>query len=173
MDIRHDDLHGAATIALIRAHLTDLARHSPAESCHALDLDALRAPDITFWSAWDAETIAGCGALKMLDDTHGEIKSMRTAETHLRRGVAATLLAHIIDEARRRGFQRLSLETGPQAVFAPARRLYERFGFEACAPFGNYREDPYSVFMTKALDEAGYTRDGYTAPSKSNCRQAS
>lgn len=168
MKILQDDLSGAATIALIRDHVTDLAGHSPEESCHVLDLEALRAPDITFWSVWEDEELAGCGALKALDATHGEIKSMRTASTHLRRGVAAKLLDHIIREAGARGFQRLSLETGPHDLFAPARSLYARFGFETCPPFGPYREDPYSVFMTKSLDGPDYS-----APSKSSCRQAS
>ncbi|WP_299257444.1 GNAT family N-acetyltransferase [uncultured Kushneria sp.] len=168
MRIIQDDLSSDATIALIREHVTDLAGHSPEESCHALDIDALRAPGVTFWSAWEGNTIAGCGALKALDETHGEIKSMRTAETHLRRGVAAKLLDHIIREAQSRGFKRLSLETGTPPVFAPARSLYARFGFETCPPFGDYQEDPYSVFMTKSLDGPDYS-----APSKSSCRQAS
>ncbi len=168
MKIIQDDLSSEATIALVRAHVMDLAGHSPQESCHALDLDALRAPGVTFWSVWENDTIAGCGALKALDDTHGEIKSMRTAATHLRRGVAAKLLDHIIVEARKRGFKRLSLETGPHDIFAPARSLYARFGFETCPPFGSYQEDPYSVFMTKSLEGPDYS-----APSKSSCRQAS
>ncbi|MFC0337586.1 putative acetyltransferase [Kushneria avicenniae] len=168
MKIIEDDLSSDATIALIRAHVTELAGHSPEESCHALDLEALRAPGLTFWSVWEDDTIAGCGALKALDETHGEIKSMRTAGTHLRRGVAAKLLDHIIRQARMRGFKRLSLETGTPAVFAPARSLYARFGFETCPPFGSYCEDPYSVFMTKSLDGPGDN-----APSKSSCRQAS
>lgn len=168
MRIIQDDLSSETTIALIRAHVTDLAGHSPAESCHALDIDALRAPGMMFWSVWEDNTIAGCGALKALNETHGEIKSMRTADTHLRRGVAAKLLDHIIREARARGFKRLSLETGPHDIFAPARSLYARFGFETCPPFGDYREDPYSVFMTKSLE--GPDDD---APPKSSCRQAS
>ncbi|REC94954.1 GNAT family N-acetyltransferase [Kushneria indalinina] len=169
MKIVQDDLTDPNVIALVRAHLLELAGHSPEESCHALDLDALRGPGMTFWSVWEGDTIAGCGALKALDDTHGEIKSMRTAGTHLRRGVAAKLLDHIIHEARTRGFERLSLETGPHDLFAPARSLYARFGFETCPPFGPYREDPYSVFMTRALDGP----EDYNAPSKSSCRQAS
>ncbi|ARS52534.1 GNAT family N-acetyltransferase [Kushneria konosiri] len=168
MRIIQDDLSSETTIALIRAHVTDLAGHSPAESCHALDIDALRAPGMMFWSVWEDNTIAGCGALKALNETHGEIKSMRTADTHLRRGVAAKLLDHIIREARARGFKRLSLETGTPAVFAPARSLYARFGFETCPPFGDYREAPYSVFMTKSLEGPDDN-----APSKSSCRQAS
>ncbi|GHC23388.1 putative N-acetyltransferase YsnE [Kushneria pakistanensis] len=168
MKILQDDLTRADTLALIRAHVTELAGHSPEESCHALDIEALRGAGITFWSVWEGNTIAGCGALKALDETHGEIKLMRTADTHLRRGVAAKLLEHIIKEARSRGYERLSLETGTPAAFAPAQRLYERFGFETCPPFGDYREDPYSLFMTRRLNEPSYS-----APPKSSCRQAS
>lgn len=128
-----------------------MARYSPPESVHALDLEALGAPDVTLWSVWENDELLGCGALKALDPIHGEIKSMRTADKHLRRGVAAELLQHIIDEAKRRGYRRLSLETGAMAAFVPARALYERFGFEYCPPFADYTEDPYSVFMSKTL----------------------
>ena len=122
--------------------------HSPAESVHALDLEALRAPEVTFWTVWQASELAGCGAIKELDANHGEIKSMRTASSHLRKGVAAVLLDHILSVARERGYRRLSLETGSVEAFAPARALYGRFGFRLCAPFADYVEDPYSVFMT-------------------------
>jgi putative acetyltransferase len=125
--------------------------HSPPESVHALDLEALRRPEITFWTAWQAGELLGCGALKALDAAHGEIKSMRTAKRHLRKGVAAALMRHILREARERGYRRLSLETGSPDAFLPARAMYERFGFEECGPFGDYVEDPYSVFMTIAL----------------------
>ena len=138
-------------IALLQEHLDWMRRTSPPESVHALDLDALRQPDIAFWTLWDGETLAGCGALRALDATHGEVKSMRTAQTHLRRGVAATMLDHILAEARRRGYARLSLETGSMAYFAPAHALYARAGFRPCAPFGDFVEDPNSVFMTRAL----------------------
>ena len=151
MLIREDDLRGPEIAALLGAHLAGARRHSPPESVHALDLDALRAPDITFWTLWDGSDLLGCGALKELDPLHGEIKSMHTAEAHRRRGVAARILTHIIDEARRRRYRRLSLETGSPAAFAPARALYARFGFVACGPFADYREDPYSVFMTRDL----------------------
>jgi putative acetyltransferase len=124
---------------------------SPPESRHALNLDGLRKPEITFWTLWDGSHLAGCGALKELNPHHGEIKSMRTAATHLRRGVATHLLDHIIYEAKRRSYHRLSLETGAFPYFEPARQLYVRFGFTHCAPFANYVEDPNSVFMTKAL----------------------
>lgn len=151
MDLRLDDLRHPDVIALLQEHLDWMHRTSPPESVHALDLDALRQPDIAFWTLWDGEALAGCGALRALDATHGEVKSMRTAQTHLRRGVAATMLDHILAEARRRGYARLSLETGSMDYFAPARALYARAGFRPCAPFGDYVEDPNSVFMTRAL----------------------
>lgn len=151
MDIRIDDLQGDAIIALLKAHKADLAQHSPPESCHALGLDGLRAPEVTFWSVWHEGELVGCGALKQLDAAHGEIKSMRTAAGHVRKGVAARLMRHILQEARGRRYRRLSLETGSMEVFEPARALYERFGFEACGPFADYVEDPYSMYMTIAL----------------------
>ncbi len=125
--------------------------HSPPESVHALPLEGLRAPEISFWSAWEGDELLGCGALKELDPRHGEIKSMRTVSAHLRKGVAAALLHHIVAEAQRRGYERLSLETGSMAAFAPARALYQRHGFRECGPFADYREDPNSVFMTRLL----------------------
>ena len=124
MDIREDDVRGAEVLALLDEHLADVARHSPPESVHALDARALRAPDVTAWTAWEAGELLGCGALKELDPRHGEIKSMRTAEAHLRRGIGTRILEHLLGEARRRGYRRLSLETGSMEAFAPARRLY-------------------------------------------------
>jgi putative acetyltransferase len=154
MQIRTDDLTHPAIIQLLREHLQNMTLHSPPESIHALDLDALRQPDITFWSAWDEETLLGCAALKQHDSAHGEVKSMRTSTTHLRKGVAAALMQHLLDEAERRSYERLSLETGSAAAFAPAHRLYAKFGFVFCKPFGDYVEDPYSVFMTRELRAA-------------------
>lgn len=151
MDLRLDDLRHPAVIALLQEHLDWMHRISPPESVHALDLDALRRPDITFWTLWDGEALAGCGALRELAQGQGEVKSMRTAQTHLRRGVATRMLAHILAEARHRGYGRLSLETGSMAYFAPARALYVRAGFRPCGPFGDYVDDPNSVFMTRAL----------------------
>lgn len=151
MEIKVDDLTGPEVAALIGEHLQSMTLHSPPESIHALGLEKLRKPDITFWSAWEQGELVGCGALKELDGSHGEIKSMRTAAAHLRKGVARQVLAHIIEEAKRRGYRRLSLETGSMEAFEPARRLYAAFGFEYCGPFADYTEDPYSVFMTKAL----------------------
>jgi putative acetyltransferase len=154
MEFRQDDLSGAAIRGLLHQHLASALEHSPPESVHALDVDGLRQPGVTFWSAWNEGELLGCCALKELDTTHGEVKSMRTADTHQRRGVGARLLQHLLDEARLRGYRRLSLETGSMAAFAPARALYARYGFEPCAPFGDYREDPYSVFMSKELARA-------------------
>lgn len=151
MDLRLDDLRHPAVIALLQEHLDWMHRISPPESVHALDLDALRRPDISFWTLWDGEALAGCGALRELAQGQGEVKSMRTAQTHLRRGVAARMLEHILAEARRRGYARLSLETGSMDYFAPARALYSRAGFSPCGPFGDYETDPNSVFMTRAL----------------------
>ena len=151
MYVRVDDLSGADVRRLLDEHLTSMARLSPPESMHALDIDALRKPGITFWTVRSGDELLGCGALKELDRSHGEIKSMRTATAHRRKGVAQTMLTYIIGEARRRSYRRLSLETGSMAAFEPAQRLYERFGFERCPPFADYVEDPNSVFMTRAL----------------------
>jgi len=151
MEIRLDDLRGPEIARLLQEHLRGMYLHSPPESVHALDLEALRKPGITMWTAWQGAELLGCGALKELDPGHGEIKSMRTAAAYLRKGVAARLLQHLLDEATLRSYRRLSLETGAQPAFAPARRLYERFGFRECGPFGSYAEDPNSVFMTREL----------------------
>lgn len=149
--IVEDDLSGAAIRALLEQHFAGMLANSPAGSCHFLDFDGLNADDVTFWSIHDGEALAGCGALKTLDAEHGEIKSMRTADTFLRRGVAARLLDHIIAEAHDRGLKRLSLETGSGAPFEPAIALYRRYGFDDCAPFADYKPDPFSRFMTRAL----------------------
>lgn len=151
MEIRIDDLKGPEIIQLLRTHLRSMALQSPPESVHALDLDGLRKPGVTFWSAWQDSELMGCGALKELDPHHGEIKSMRTVSSQLRKGVASRLLRHILVEARRRSYRRLSLETGSTEGFEPARRLYARFGFKPCVPFADYIEDPFSVFMTREL----------------------
>lgn len=149
MEIKIDDPGGPEVHGLLREHLRDMHLHSPPESVHALDIEGLRRPEITFWTVWEGGELLGCGALKEMDAGHAEIKSMRTAARHLRKGVAAKLLAHIIEEARRRGYRRLSLETGSAEAFEPARRLYAGFGFTYCGPFADYVEDPYSVFMTR------------------------
>jgi putative acetyltransferase len=125
--------------------------HSPPESVHALDLDALRRPEITFWSVWCDGNLVGCGALKELDSEHGEVKSMRTSMEFRGRGGGKMILRHILDEAKTRGYKRLSLETGSMAAFDPARGLYESHGFTYCGPFADYILDPNSVFMTMEL----------------------
>ncbi len=124
---------------------------SPPESVHALDLEGLRSPDITFWSAWEGEELLGCGALRELDSRSGEVKSMRTVKAQRRKGVGSRILETIIAEARRRGYECLLLETGSEAAFAPAQALYERYGFVYRGPFAEYIEDPNSVFMVKEL----------------------
>ena len=136
---------------LLQEHLRGMARLSPPESVHALDIEALRRPEITFWTVWEGGELLGCGALKELDPRHGEIKSMRTSASHLRKGVARRLVDHILAEARRRGYGRISLETGSMEAFEPARNLYASFGFTYCGPFADYVEDPYSVFMTREV----------------------
>jgi putative acetyltransferase len=149
--IEIDDLSRDAVRALLEEHLSDMYALSPPESVHALDWSQLKGSDITFWTVWEGQTLLGCGALKELDPVHGEIKSMRTPRTLRRRGAGRAVLVHIIDVARARGYERLSLETGSLPAFAPARRLYELFGFTYCEPFASYRPDPYSAFMTLAL----------------------
>ena len=144
---------------MLDEHLRSVALHSPPESIHALDVQSLRKPEVTFWSVWQDTELMGCGAIKELDPRHGEIKSMRTVSSHLRKGVAAQLMEHIIEEAGRRGYERLSLETGSMEAFAPAHSLYARFGFEPCGPFADYVEDPYSVFMSRNLREGGSRRE--------------
>jgi len=151
MKIELDDLSRPEIQALLREHLQNMHAISPRESVHALDLAALRKPLITFWSAWEDDVLLGCGALKALDGKHGEIKSMRTPGAVRRRGAGKAILTHIIDVARSRGYQRLSLETGSMPAFQPAHRLYESFGFTQCGPFGGYVADPNSVFMTLLL----------------------
>jgi putative acetyltransferase len=146
--IVEDDLSGAAIRALLEQHFAGMLANSPAGSCHFLDFDGLNAPDVTFWSIHEGDRLAGCGALKMLDAAHGEIKSMHTADAFLRRGVAARMLEHIIAEAQHRGVGRLSLETGSGAAFEPAIALYRRYGFADCPPFACYKPDPFSRFMT-------------------------
>lgn len=151
MVIRRDDLDGSAIRALLAEHLRCMSLVSPPESRHALTIDELKGPGVTFWSIWDGASLAGCGALKELDATHGEIKSMRTAAVWLRKGVASQMLQHLIAEAKRRNYAQLSLETGSMDYFEPARSLYARFGFRPSGPFASYRQDPNSVFMTRVL----------------------
>lgn len=158
MIIAEDDLRGPEIAALLAAHLELMRATSPPESVHALDLGALRAPEITFWTLHDDGQLLGCGALKEIDGGHGEIKSMHTAEAARGRGVARRLLSHIIEEAKRRDYKRLSLETGSPEAFAAARSLYEAFGFQSCGPFADYVFDPFSVYMTLDLESCDAER---------------
>ncbi|WP_291140189.1 GNAT family N-acetyltransferase [Hydrogenophaga sp.] len=147
LNIRPDDLHGLEIQTLLQEHLSHMRAISPPDSVHALDLARLRRPDIRFWTAWNGNDLLGCGALKRLGEHDGEIKSMRTAARHQRRGVGRAVLSHIVAHAQADGVQRLWLETGSTDHFAPARRLYAEYGFQPCGPFADYREDPHSAFM--------------------------
>jgi len=151
MHIEVDDLTRAAVHELLSEHLANMYELSPAENVFALDLAKLRAPGITFWTVWEGDLLLGCGALKELSAGHGEIKSMRTPEAHRRRGAGRAVLNRIVDEARRRGYRTLSLETGSHPAFHSAQALYQSVGFVRCGPFGSYREDPHSVFMSLQL----------------------
>ena len=144
--LERDDVH-----ALLAEHLADMFATSPAESVHALDLGALRHEAISFFTVREDGRLLGCGALKDLGDGHGEIKSMRTTAVARCRGVATTMLQHLMETARTRGFERLSLETGSEPYFAAARRLYVRHGFAECEPFADYVPDPNSVFLTRVV----------------------
>lgn len=152
MRIALDDLRGADVVAFLEEHVAQLRDVTPPGSSHALDLDGLRAPDVRFWTMTDDDgELLGCAALKTLTPEHAELKSMRTAGHRTRQGVATALLRHVLDEARAGGFARVSLETGSFEFFAPARALYARHGFAECEPFGSYRPDPHSTFMTLQL----------------------
>lgn len=152
LQFRVDDLTGEPTRRLIARHLAGMHASSPRGCVHALDVDGLRQPGVTFWSAWSGDEIAGCGALKQLDALRGELKSMRVADAFLGRGVGKALLEHLIDEARRRGMTRLWLETGSSDTFTPAIRLYESARFVRCGAFADYVDNPFSIFMTRSLD---------------------
>jgi putative acetyltransferase len=158
MHIEIDDLSRPEVHALLAEHLQNMHALSPPESVHALDLSGLRRPEISFWTAWEGPLLLGCAALLELDPRHGELKSMRTPAALRRRGAGKALLAHVLDVARARGYERLSLETGTGAGFDAAHRLYEAAGFSRCGPFASYREDPFSVFMTIPIGPAASTR---------------
>ena len=151
VEIVVDDLSGPEIARFLEEHVREMRTITPLESKHALDLDGLRRPEVTFWTVRDGAAVVGCGAIKALDAAHAELKSMRTATDRKRSGVASALLAHILAEATRMGYARISLETGAAPFFLPARRLYEKFGFTYCDPFADYRPDPNSVFMTRTL----------------------
>jgi len=150
-DIRVDDLSGEATRALLALHLAGMRADSPPGHVFALDLSRLKAPGVTVWSAWDGPAIAGIGALKILGDGSGELKSMRTAPLYLRRGVGAALLEHIIGDARHRGLSRLSLETGSGSAFTPALSLYLKRGFVEGEPFADYVRSDFNRFLHLTL----------------------
>jgi putative acetyltransferase len=151
LDIVKDDLQSHQIKTLLQEHLDDMYATSPAESVHALDIEALRHSNVEFWTAWNEQELLGCIALKALDSEHAEIKSMRTAHNARGKGVAKTLLNHLVTQASGRGFSRLSLETGTEDYFTAARTLYSSHGFVECDPFADYVLDPNSVFMTKQL----------------------
>jgi len=142
-------------VALLQTHVGRARAETARGSAHALDLDALRGPDVTFWSAWEGDQVVGVGALRRLTPDHGEVKSMHTAESARGRGVGSALLRTILVAARAQEVTRLSLETGSWPYFLPARALYARHGFVECGPFGEYREDPNSVFMTREIEPEG------------------
>ncbi|AYF78257.1 GNAT family N-acetyltransferase [Nocardia yunnanensis] len=151
MRLLTDDLTHPAVLALLAEHVTEMQANSPEDSMHALDVEALRKPELAFFSAWEGERLAGCGAIKELDPTHGEIKSMRTTAAFRGHGVGSLMLRHLLEVARGRGYERVCLETGASEFYLPAVRLYERYGFTPCGPFADYAEDPHSVFMTRSL----------------------
>jgi putative acetyltransferase len=151
MHITSGDLNDLRVIDMLHHHLTAARAQTAPGSAHALDLAGLQSPDITFWAAWDGETLVAMGALKQLSADHGEVKSMHTALAARRKGVGSAMLQHIVAFARSRGISRLSLETGSWEYFQPAVALYRRHGFVECQPFADYVEDPNSIFMTLDL----------------------
>ncbi len=151
VDIRLDDLSGESIKNLLETHLKNAALHSPAEAIFALDIEALKAPEVSFWSVWQNDEILACGALKLLDKAHGEIKSMHTLEPARGKGVGNQLLSHILKQAKLKKLTRVSLETGTAEAYFPAHRLYKRHGFKECTPFADYQESIHSLYMTRNL----------------------
>ena len=151
MEIIIDDLSGQEIADFLEEHIREMKSISPPESKHALDIEGLREPEITFWSVYKSARLVGCGAISELDKMHCELKSMRIDKTERGSGIASKLLSHILETAKSRGFQTVRLETGSMRFFEPARNLYSKFGFKYCEPFGNYKEDPNSVFMARDL----------------------
>lgn len=168
MKIRIDDLSDPRIETFLHEHIEEMKSISPPESKHALDIESLRKPDITFWSAWQKEELVGCGALKELDSSHAEIKSMRVSQKHRGNKLASMLLSHIVAEAMAKEYQKLSLETGSMAFFEPARKLYEKYGFKPCAPFADYKEDPNSVFLSLDLSKNRVKRAGIPAATRTD-----
>lgn len=165
MRIEIDDLSRPAVHALLEEHLRHMHELSPPEQVFALDLPKLRAPDITFWTAWDGALLLGCGALKELSPRHGEIKSMRTPAALRGRGAGRALLGHIIETATQRGYGLLSLETGTHPAFLAAQRLYQSAGFRRCGPFADYKTDPHSLFMRLRLTTAARRQGRRVVPA--------
>jgi putative acetyltransferase len=153
MEIKIDDLKSGEVIGLLEEHLADMYATSPPESIHALDIDALKSSEITFFSGWQGGQLMGCVAIKELNQKHVELKSMRTSRYARKSGVATKLLRHVINISSQRGYSKISLETGSEPYFLPARHLYEKFGFKYCEPFADYKPDPNSEFMTYDLIE--------------------
>lgn len=151
MQIVAGGLDRVEVAGLLQQHLDEMAQYSPPESIHALDLESLKTPDISFFTMWDNEILTGCAAIRELDIATGELKSMRTAAAYLRQGVAKSMLKHLIGIARERNYSSLWLETGSMQAFEPARLMYSKFGFTECEPFGDYKPDPDSIFMTLKL----------------------
>ncbi|OCH15951.1 acetyltransferase [Aliivibrio sp. 1S165] len=151
MDIKIDDLNGGEVVQLLKEHLEDMYATSPPESVHALDVNALKVPEITFFSCWEDDQLLGCAAIKELDSNDAELKSMRTANNARNLGVGTLLLKHVLKVSSDKGYNKISLETGSQEFFKPARNLYEKFGFQYCAPFADYKPDPHSQFMSCTL----------------------
>jgi putative acetyltransferase len=153
VEIRKGNVDSKEVKQLLQAHHDDMLKHSPVESVHALDISAFKSVNITFYTAWINNQLAGCVALNKLDNKHVELKSMKTSKHFLRQGVAAKLLTHSLAEAKKSGYQHISLETGTATVFVPAQNLYKRFNFTVCQPFSDYKEDPHSTFFTKCLTD--------------------
>jgi putative acetyltransferase len=151
MDIRPGDFSNPQITQLLTTHFAAMRSTAPVESCHVLPIDAMRVPELAFWAAWEDDSLLGVGAVLALSASHGEIKSMHTVKALRGRGTGAAILNHLIDTSRARGMTQLSLETGAMEFFIPARTLYERHGFSYCPPFGAYKPDPNSVFMTRDI----------------------
>lgn len=149
--IVRDDLTSQEILALLQLHLDEMHQWSPACKVHAMPAERLRQPDVTFFAAWDADRLAGCGAIKHLSEVHGELKSMRVAPEYRRRGVGRAILVHLLTEAKARGYVRVSLETGRPDAFLPAQCLYRAHGFEECEAFADYVLDEFSMCMSKTL----------------------
>lgn len=149
--IVEDDLTGADVVGLLALHLEEMHRLSPPCKVHAMPVERLREPDVTFYSAWDGDNLAAVGALREMDATRGELKSMRATPGYRGKGAGEAILLHLIGEARRRGYSWLGLETGRPAAYLPAQNLYRKHGFADCEDFGDYLGDEFSMCMSRTL----------------------